>query len=284
MRPETRKTIRSIVITDHTVLEYDYAGLKAKLRYLAYAEETCPTTGKKHLQGFAYAWKPMRFAAWKKLFPGAHVEEMRGCFRENSAYCSKEGNLVEFGEKPNENGKTCVVNAFMAGLTAGKPLREVATDADHMETYCRYRNGIKDLINFEREKEILNGGFLQPELYIRIGPAGTGKSRWVFDKYGYANVTTMYTYQGGKFFVPCNVTDVVLFDDVQAGSIIPLALFKSLTDGHPKRVETKGGEVLWRPKVIVFTSNSHPFDWWPNLSGLDKEALERRITKIEMVE
>lgn len=258
--------------------------MKDKLRYLAYAEETCPTTGKKHLQGFAYAWKPMRFPAWKKLFVGAHLEEMRGNFRENAAYCSKEGQLVEFGEKPNENGKTCVVTMFMAGLTTGKPLREVATDGDNMMTFCRYRNGIRDLINFEREKEILNGGFLKPELYIRIGPPGTGKSRWVFDKYGYANVTTMYTYQGGKFYVPGCLNDVVLFDDVQAGAIIPLALFKSLTDGHPKRVETKGSEILWRPKVIVVTSNSHPFEWWPNLTELDKAALERRITSIEFVD
>jgi len=36
--------------------------------------------------------------------------------------------------------------------------------------------------------------------------------------------------------------------------------------------------------VIVFTSNSHPFDWYPGITDFDKAAIERRITEITVVE
>lgn len=274
---------RAIVLTIYGDIP-SWDSLCSKLTYFAYGDETCPTTGRAHKQAFAYSKRAMKFTGWKKLFPNIHFEQMKGNFRQNEKYCSKQSQLVEFGERPNENGKTCGVKRFMEEIIAGEPLRKVALKEEHMETYCRYRNGIKDLISFHQENIINERGFLEPELYVRIGPAGTGKSRWVFDKYGYSNVTTMYPYQGGKFYVPPGTGDCVLFDDVKAGEIIPLALFKQLTDGHPRPVECKGGQVMWAPKVIVFTSQVHPKEWWPNLSLFDIEALERRITDLQVVE
>lgn len=114
---------RNACVTDHTLPEYKWDELKPKLKYFAYAEETCPTTGKKHNQGFACGWKQMGLSAWKKLFPGAHIEPMRGQIRENSAYCSKEGNLVEFGVKPNEPGVKKTLLEFSTGWKTAKPSR-----------------------------------------------------------------------------------------------------------------------------------------------------------------
>jgi hypothetical protein len=81
----------------------DWEKLCDQLRYLAYAEETCPTTQKKHFQAFAYAKAPMRFGGWKELFPTAHIEKMKGNFAQNEKYCSKEGKLIEFGERPTHS-------------------------------------------------------------------------------------------------------------------------------------------------------------------------------------
>ena len=90
---------RSITFTDFSDTAPDYWALKGDLRYLAYGKETCPTTNKQHWQGFAYSFKVQRFSAWKKLFPGAHIEQMKGNFRDNEAYCSKESKYECFGEK-----------------------------------------------------------------------------------------------------------------------------------------------------------------------------------------
>ena len=69
----------------------------SKLGYLAYAHEIAPTTGKDHWQGYAYSKQMITFTVWKKLFPGAHIEQMRSIFAKNEKYCSKEGQLIEHG-------------------------------------------------------------------------------------------------------------------------------------------------------------------------------------------
>jgi len=98
----SKKTFRSACITEHKKIpEWDQ--ISAKIRYLAYAEETCPTTKKKHYQAFAYAHDKMKLTGWKKLFPTAHIEEMLGSFNDNEKYCSKEGMLTELGVRASQH-------------------------------------------------------------------------------------------------------------------------------------------------------------------------------------
>jgi len=73
------------------------------------------------------------------------------------------------------------------------------------------------------------------------------------------------------------------FNDVSFGAILPLDIFKKLTDRYPFRGAIKGGFTWLKPKVIVFTSNSHPRDWYPYATNYDKAAIKRRITKIVVV-
>jgi hypothetical protein len=40
----------------------------------------------------------IHLSGWKKMFPVAHIEAMRGTFAENDKYCSKEGTLTHLGE------------------------------------------------------------------------------------------------------------------------------------------------------------------------------------------
>lgn len=281
MTESTRKTIRSMVITDHTVSAYDYDAMKDRIRYLAYAIETCPTTGKKHLQGFVYAWKPMRFSVWKKVFPGAHLEEMRGRFRDNAAYCSKEGKLEEFGERPNEHGvKTTLIN-YKRKIDDGQLVEDIAEDETYFPTYVQYRSGLREYKRHIRRKQKQNDRE-QPDVYVRIGPAGSGKTRWMDDQFG-LDGWVQAPDNTGQWFDQCD-RDVILFDDVEAGSVPPLSLWKRLCDRYPLEVPIKGGFITWKPKVIVFTSNQHPFQWWKDLSQFDKDAIERRLKEVVVVE
>ena len=77
--------------------------------------------------------------------------------------------------------------------------------------------------------------------------------------------------------------DVILFDDVEINVIPSPSFFKRLTDRYPIQVPIKGGFITWKPRVIVFTSNTHPKEWWPSLSDYDWDTIERRITKIDVV-
>ncbi len=116
---------------------------------------------------------------------------------------------------------------------------------------------------------------------MRIGPPGTGKTKWMDDTYGVGNWVTAPD-NTGQWFDNCD-HDVILFDDVEAGSILKTSEFKRLTDRYPVKVPVKGGFITWKPRVIVFTSNSHPKQWWPELSEFNLVAIERRITSIDVI-
>ena len=256
--------------------------VKGKLRYFAYADEVCPDTGTPHKQGFAYAWKGMKFPAWKKLFPTHHFECMRGNFRENDLYCSKEGRLTEFGEKPNKNGEKKGLIDYKEQIDNGVAVLEIADkDPELFQTYCQYRNGLKEYASYKRRKMVqLNRDV--PDVYVRIGPPGTGKTKWLDDTFGLDGWITAPD-NTGHWFDGCDC-DVILFDDVEIGSIPSLSLFKLLTDRYPLQVPVKGGFITWKPKTVVFTSNSHPFEWWKDLSEFDKGAIERRLKDVVVVE
>jgi len=51
--------------------------------------------------------------------------------------------------------------------------------------------------------------------------------------------------------------------------------FLRLTDRYPLQVETKGGSVQFVSRRIVFTSNTQPTEWYPNIQ--DRAAFNRRI-------
>jgi len=55
-------------------------------------------------------------------------------------------------------------------------------------------------------------------------------------------------------------SDVLVFKAVAFGAMPPLDIFKKLTDRYPCRGAVKGGFTWFKPKVIVFTRNSHPFN------------------------
>ena len=55
---------------------------------------------------FAYARQAIKLGGWKKLFPGAHIEQMRSDFAANERYCSKEGQLIEHGQHPRQGERT----------------------------------------------------------------------------------------------------------------------------------------------------------------------------------
>lgn len=271
---------RAIAFTEHKDIT-EWAKVEHKLSYMAYAEETCPTTNKKHYQGFAYSKTAMRMSGWKQLFPTAHIERMKGNFMHNQVYCSKEGELLEFGERPAQGKRNDIVQ-LKAKLDAGqRPLEIAYEDINMFSTVGHMHRFAETYAQYIRYRTIKDNRDV-PEVYVRIGPAGTGKTRWLDDNYG----TSGYAIapdNTGRWYDGCD-RDVVLFDDVEAGKVPALSDFKKLTDRYPIQLPIKGGHIWWKPKVIVFTSNTPPTEWWPNLSQFDRDAIERRITDIVVVE
>lgn len=77
-----------------TAFESNYDVLDAAIaaksfKEVGWQDEVCPTTGKKHRQGYFVSQTPIRPTAARKLIPGVHVEPAKN-FAALKAYCSKE--------------------------------------------------------------------------------------------------------------------------------------------------------------------------------------------------
>lgn len=61
--------------------------------------ETCPTTGRQHVQGWMIMDKHMRFKQLKPMFcETIHWSKAFGTVAQNIEYCSKEGAYTAFGD------------------------------------------------------------------------------------------------------------------------------------------------------------------------------------------
>jgi hypothetical protein len=266
-----------VCFTQHAEEEPCYSD---KLKYLAYAKETCPTTGKTHWQGFSYGKTVMRLTAWKKLFPGAHIEQMRSDFAANEKYYSKEGQLIEHGVRPRQ-GERSDLQELKVQLDAGRSHMEIADQVEGMFAVVARNERFAENYSGYKRRMLLKDDRSLPEVHIRWGPPGSGKTRWMDDTYGTSG-WTRHPDNTTKWNDGCDC-DVILFDDVKANEIASIARLIVLTDRYPQQIKRHNGFITWKPRVIVFTSNYPPTAWWPNEPEISYRAFERRITSIEHV-
>lgn len=259
--------------------------LSKHLRFLAYGHEICPNTKKPHLQCYAYSKTPMRLTQWVQVLGPKkhHIERMRGSLAQNERYCSKEGKFQKFGAEPAQGTRTDLVDVKEL-LDSGKRPMEIAEEhEEHFATVMRYDRSFTKYSEYKRAKKCQDDRTM-PDVYVRIGPPGSGKTKWLDDTFG----TTGYAIapdNTGRWYDGCD-HDVILFDDVEAGSIPSFSQWKRLCDRYPFKVPVKGGFTTWKPRCIVFTSNQAPEQWWPKLfeDPFARAAFDRRIKEIVCVE
>lgn len=96
---KTRQKYHAFVFTDHRFYSL-YARIQALEPYCLYAVaglETCPTSGKTHLQGYVYLKDSRTNGKARKLLPKMHIEPARECPASNFLYCSKEDKFISRG-------------------------------------------------------------------------------------------------------------------------------------------------------------------------------------------
>ena len=272
-KPENA-TFRGACITSY---RDGWDSIPAGLQFIAWGDEICPKTQRPHKQAFAYANKAIRLSGWKKIFPGDHIEKMRGTFQENEAYCSKESSYHKFGTPPMANGlqrSMELVKSRCDDIKPGESVYSIAEDPELFQTVSRCHNFLSGYIDHIRGKRA-RVDFTPPEVIYIWGPPGTGKTHYVFENEpGLFNVPEPHA----KWRDGYSMESAVLFNNVESSRIADRNGFLTELDRYPIKCPIKGGFTWWKPQRIYITALQDP-DSFASVFQNPRE-FTRRVTKI----
>jgi len=167
-----------------------------------------------------------RFSTLKNKFPGAHIEKALGTSQENRAYIRKdgkwketekgttsvEGSFEEFGECPIEHqGKNKDTDRILELLKDGANNLEVI---EEVPSAMKFIDKVERTHSTLRDAQFANSWRDLTVTYI-FGKTGSGKTRSVMDKYGYANCYRVTDYRHP--FDTYDGQDVIIFEEFRGG-------------------------------------------------------------------
>lgn len=225
------------------------------MKYLAYGEETCPTTKRKHWQGFVCWTSPKTLSATiKKLKNGTddkacHVEVIHGTLKQNKEYCSKEGKYKEFGDIPNQ-GNRKDLKEISIEIKNGKSVEKIRTEDPILyHQYGRTLDKLEDDFNKHKFRtEMTTCDWL-------YGKTGVGKSHLAFKNY---SPNTHYIWKDDKgWWDGYDGQEIIIINEFR-GQIQYCELLE-LIDKWPCTVRRRNRQPRqFIAKHIIITSSMHP--------------------------
>lgn len=227
-------------------------------------------SGTPHLQGYVEFGSQRTFASLKSSFPRLHMEARKGTPQQAADYCKKEGDYVEQGKlsKPGQRSDLLALHALASNLASDHQMYE-----ELPSTMLRFhRNAAHCRLTYARK---LHAKFKPVEVHIRWGPAGSGKTRYVFENH--EDVYSLsFCKRGTLWFDGMDPsTSTLLIDDFYGE--IEWGMFLKLLDGYPIQLPVKGGFTWKNYDRVYITSNNPPETWYTE--GMPPE-FRRRITSI----
>lgn len=237
------------------------------------------TSGTPHYQGYLELVQPRRLGWIKeRLGAQAHLEKRKGRANQAILYCMKESG---WSQSPSLNIRLCSKVLYGFGETwdelkvsSEKSLTSMMKNKERLETMRT------KLVNGNNEIDIANDDF---DLWVRhyraferykllitpprdhnvdvtviLGPTGTGKSKWAFEK-----DKNGYWKQRSQWWCGYAGQETVVIDEFYGW--LPFDLLLRICDRYPLLVETKGGQVQFVGKHIIFTTNKEPASWYKNV-------------------
>lgn len=252
------------------------------LRYAIIGDEVCPTTSRRHWQGYlsfrdGKTWSAVRTYIGLGTNGNAWCRIARGTPAQNKAYCSKERVVHEIGSCPrNQQGKRSDLEILTTELvtTGSLGLKRLRDESEFklLASYVRYRQHLHNAAEDFRESRES-----EPEVIWCLGPTGAGKSHWIHTTYPNAwwcppkgPSGLWYDFYDGH--------EVAVFDDFRQEHM-NFSMILRVCDKFPMHVPVKGGTRKFIASTIIFTCPEHPKDVYAG-SAENIWQLLRRITKL----
>lgn len=235
--------------------------------YYIYGFEVCPTTRRKHLQGYAYYRNARSYRSIRARLSPHHVECAKGTPAQNIAYCSKEGRFIENGVRPmsgEEKGLSEKARWSLARECIMSGNMEDIPDDIFIRHYGAIRSIMKDNMLPSIDAEDVTGVWIH-------GPAGCGKSRYAREAYPGSYLKPVNKWWDGYKNEP-----YVIIDDWDPSHSKYLTYhLKMWSDRYAITAEIKGGAINIRPKKIIVTSQYSIDQCFEDCAS--REAIKRRF-------
>lgn len=193
-----------------------------------------------------------------------HIEVAIADASSNIAYCSKDSNFVEIGNRPLGQGKRSDIDDVANAVKAGQSLSEIIEN--HGASYIKFSNGIKSLfMHYQKPRNFMTIG------YWLSGDTGTGKSRWAHEKFP----TAFWKAADTKWFDGYLGEETIIFDDYRPTKEISFQMILRMVDRYPMKVEVKGTYVNFAPKRIIFTTPKPIQETFQHLEWLGEESIHQ---------
>lgn len=267
----TYKT-RSMVFTQHDMENTPFFD-PLYMRYLVYGTEVCPTTGKKHYQGYVYWTHPRRHTAVCKMWK-CWTRPANGTPKQASDYCKKDGTYVEKGELPIQ-GKRSDLDSLAQKILNGEKTAEDVLIEEPM-TYHMYGRTINALEDVAMRKKFRTE---MTKCTWYVGKTGVGKSHAAFQGYS-PDTHYKLTLKDKGWWDGYRQQETVIINDFR-GSIDYDELLNIL-DKWPHSVPRRGREPLpFTSKHVIITSPLTPEEVYCRRHY--KDDIEQLMRRVEVV-
>lgn len=155
-----------------------------------------------------------------------------------------------------------------AAVEAGGSFEDVVNT--HFRLAVQYPTGINKVIAAKTKAKPRD-----VKCYCYWGPTGSGKTTKVYDTYGYDDV---YRKLAGQWWCGYETQKVIFFDDYYGSEYgLTFDYLLQVTDRHPLTVNVRNGTRAAQWDKVIFTSNEHPYTWFPKVSEAKLAAFKRRL-------
>ena len=275
----------------------DHEAIKLMLRqmnsiiYFCLADEIGLETQTPHTHVYLQARSPIYFSRIKKLFPDAHIEQVRGSAQDNRDYISKSGKWAddeksdtsvpgtfeEWGDMPEEPGQgtrsdiAAVYQMIVDGMSNAEIM---AANPDYAAQISRMDRIRQDILEAKYRDT-----FRQLSVTYVFGPTETGKTRGIMEEHGYGSVyrVTDYNHPFDRYAQE----PVMCFDEFR--SSLPIGDMLNYLDGYPLALPARYANRQACYETVYLVSNIDLKSQYYNVQENEPatwKAFLRRIGKV----